>query len=108
MGVLTKFPHRARIEVKVIHEGLSFRVECGAQNRGIYPVSWVRRSLHALRLVGMTRFLEKGVNMIHTREMLEHPVITQMERYGEMGVRRNVGATTGRPRAIRESPLQEG
>ena len=38
--------------------------------------------------------------------MLEHPVITQMERYGEMGVRRNVGATTGRPRAIDDRPYK--
>ena len=31
------------------------------------------RSLH---------FLERGVNEIHRREMIEHPVITQMERFG--------------------------
>ena len=40
--------------------------------------------------------------MIHAREMLEHPIITQMERYGEMVVRRNVGAAIRRPRATNE------
>ena len=65
MGVLTNFPHRARIGVKVIHEKL-----CGCGRSMIAPT-----------------FLEKGVNMIHAREMLEHPVITEMERWGEIRVR---------------------
>ena len=33
-------------------------------------------------------------------------MITEMERYGEMGVRRNVGATTGRPRAVNDRPYK--
>ena len=66
MEVLTNFPHRARIGVKVIHERL-----CGCGRSMIAPT-----------------FLEKGVNVIHAREMLEHPVITQMERWGEMRRRR--------------------
>ena len=38
--------------------------------------------------------------------MLEHPVITQMERYGEMGVRRNVGAAIRRPRTSDARPYK--
>ena len=47
---------------------------------------------------------KRGLNVLRRREMLEHPVITEMERWGEIRVRRNVGAAIGRPRTSDARP----
>ena len=56
----------------------------------IYPFRWVRNAerMNAFPTVGWTvqeagpYIFGRRVNVIHRKEMLEHPIITEMERFG--------------------------